>query len=221
MKKLAVLIAIILSAAISEAQVAIINDKDGYTNVREQPNTQAEVIHRINSNEVFWYSDEEQGEWIKIYVPKNDFSFGSTQTDFVEGFIHKSRLLPLEKTKAYKGSNFTFKYEIKPFSTQGRIIDKQEGRHIVAIDGRPVWGTDGNYPKTQVIGVDVRVEGKQIPISRAFYNDIYECSNSFNVYKNGDTYFVYQWNSDGAGGYQIVWVFTKEGLKQRLVGSMI
>jgi hypothetical protein len=62
---------------------------------------------------------------------------------------------------------------------------------------------------------------QQIPISRAFYEDIYEYTNSFKIYKNADNYFVYQWNSDGAGAYQIVWVFTKAGLKQRLVGSII
>ncbi|MFT5884393.1 MAG: hypothetical protein ACI9IP_000848 [Arcticibacterium sp.] len=31
---------------------------------------------------------------------------------------------------------------------------------------------------------------------------------------------VYQWNSDGAGAYQVVWVFSNKGLEQRLVGSM-
>lgn len=41
------------------------------------------------------------------------------------------------------------------------------------------------------------------------------------IYKMFDN-FVYQMNSDGAGAYQIVWVFTKEnGLIQKLVGTMI
>ena len=40
------------------------------------------------------------------------------------------------------------------------------------------------------------------------------------VYRSGDTYFVQQWNSDGAGAYELVWVLTKEGLQPRLVGNI-
>ncbi|WP_125077687.1 hypothetical protein [Rufibacter latericius] len=221
MKNLVALIALVLTSIVARAQVAIIKDKDGYTNVRKQPNAQAEIIYKVSSNQAFWYNTEAEGEWMTVYIPKNDFSFSSTQPDYIEGFIHKSRIQPLEKLQPYKGTDFSFEYKTKPFTQQGRIIDLRESKWVVAIDGRPAWGTDGNFPKTQVTGVHVILEGERIQISKAFYGDIYECTNTFSVYKNGNAYFVYQWNSDGAGGYQIVWVFTKEGLKQRLVGSMI
>ncbi|KAA3440545.1 hypothetical protein [Rufibacter hautae] len=222
MKNLLVLILLLLSSVLAEAQVAIINDKDGFTNVRKQPNGQAEIIYRISSNEVFWYgTEEDNGEWITVYIPKNKFSFSSTQPDYLQGFIHKSRLLHLEKVRPYKGSDFSFEYVIAPFNLKNRIVDKQKDKWVTEIDGRPVWGTDGNFPKTQVKAVKVKIAGQLVSISKAFYEDIYECTNTFKIYQNGDTYFVYQWNSDGAGSYQIVWVFTKAGLKQRLVGSLI
>ncbi|WP_210462323.1 hypothetical protein [Rufibacter roseolus] len=222
MKNLLMLIVLLLTSAVAEAQVAIINDKDGFTNVREQPNGQSEIIYRISNNEVFWYGEEEdKGEWVTVYIPKNKFSFSSTQLDYLQGFIHKSRLLHLEKVQSYKGTDFSFEYVIEPFALKNRIVDKQEGKWVTAIDGRPVWGTDGNFPRTQVKDIKVKIAGRPIVLSKAFFEDIYECTNTFKIYQNGDTYFVYQWNSDGAGSYQIVWVFTKTGLKQRLVGSMI
>ena len=49
------------------------------------------------------------------------------------------------------------------------------------------------------------------------YEDIFECSNEFIINKNQDDYIVHQWNSDGAGGYLIVWVLGNEKLKQRLI----
>ena len=39
-------------------QVAIIQDADGFTNVRKLPHRQAKIIHKIYQNEVFWYNDE-------------------------------------------------------------------------------------------------------------------------------------------------------------------
>lgn len=223
MKNLIILIALLLTTVIATAQVAIIQDKDGYTNVREKPNGQSPIIHKLYNNEAFWYDYEEghdTNEWIPIYIPKNAFSLNSTELSYIEGFIHKSRLQPLDKLQAYKSTDFKFEYLIEPFSLNNRIVDRYNGA-VAAIAGRPVWGTDGDFPRTQVKGVKAIVEGQKIEINKALYSDIFECTNTFDVYKSGDAYIVYQWNSDGAGAYQVVWVFTKDGLMQRLVGSMI
>lgn len=65
------------------------------------------------------------------------------------------------------------------------------------------------------------IEDKRIPIHEIFFQDIYECDNDFNIHKIGNLFIVHQWNSDGAGGYEIVWVLDKNGVKQRLVGTII
>jgi hypothetical protein len=66
----------------------------------------------------------------------------------------------------------------------------------------------------------VTLKEQDINIHKVFYSDIYECNKNFSIYKNKESYMVYQWNSDGAGAYQVVWVFSNKGLEQRLVGSM-
>lgn len=218
------LLLLLFCSVVASGQVAIIKDKDRYTNVREKPNGQSDIIHKIYENEVFWF-DYKEGvdslEWVLVYIPKNDFSLGSFQAEYVAGFIHISRLEPLAKLPLYTGTGFSFEYIIQPFDSTNRIIDKIDGKWIAAIDGRPVWGTDGEFPRTQVKEVKVVIEGQEISVSKAFYSDIYECTNSFEIYKNDDAYLVYQWNSDGAGFYEVVWVFTKEGLQQRLVGTRL
>lgn len=209
---------------ISFGQVATIQDSDGWTNVRNSPDGKSEIIQRVYENEVFWYDYEEtekEKEWISIYIPKNDYSLGKSEPDYIVGFIHKSRLLPLEKLEGYTGNDFTFEYELIDFDSTNRVIDKQDEKWVIAIDGRPVWGTDGNFPKTQVNNIKVIIDGQEIKIHEVFYSDIYECDNGISIYKNGDTYIAHQWNSDGAGAYEIVWVLDKNGLKQRLVGTMI
>ncbi len=216
-------ILILLIALSTFGQVAIIQDKDGFTNVRKAPNTQSEIIFKILENKVFWYDYEEnvdEGDWISIYIPKNDYSFACSDQDYIVGFIHKSRLLPLSKMKPYNGLDFKFEYEVQPFDSTTRIIERNNNQWVSSIDGRPVWGTDGELPKSEIRTINVKVNNKQILINQAFYNNLFECNNKFNVTKNGDTYFVYQSNSDGAGYYELVWVITENGLKQRLVGRM-
>lgn len=226
-KEMKLTISILLIVAtfqITFGQVATIKDPDGWTNVRKLPDSKSEIIHKVYQNEVFWYDSETHDklpDWILIFIPKNDYSLGMSDPSYIEGFIHKSRLLPLDSLNKYKGEAFSFKYELSDFKLSNRIVDKQEERWVFAIDGRPVWGTDGDFPKTQVDNVIVKMNNKIIKINKCFYNDIFECRDTYEIYKNGNAFFVHQWNSDGAGAYEIVWVFDENGLKQRLVGSMI
>ncbi len=223
MKIVLTIILTVLTIQISFGQVATIQDTDGWTNVRKSPDGKSEIIQRVYENEVFWYDYEEadqEQEWISIYLPKNDYSLEKSEPSYIVGFIHKSRLLPLEILQVYTGNDFTFEYELSDFDSTNRIIDKQDGKWITAIDGRPVWGTDGNFPKTQVDDIKVLIVGKEIEIHEVFYSDIYECENVLSIYQNGDSFIVYQANSDGAGYYQLVWVFDKNGLKQRMIGTI-
>jgi len=204
------------------AQTAIINDPDGWTNVRQKPDAKSEVIHKIYNNEVFWcdYSikDTEQ-EWVLVYIPKNAYCLDKVDNNYIIGFIHKSRILFIGSLKEYLGNEFEFKYELTAFDSNNRIIDR-EGIIIKRIDGRPIWGTDGGFPKTQVSGIKVNMSGQKIDMHKVFYTDIYECDNDLKIYKQGETYFVSQFNSDDAGAYDIVWVIDKDGLKQRYIGAM-
>jgi hypothetical protein len=203
--------------------VATVQDPDGWTNVRKARSSQSDVVHKIYENEVFWYdyeqNDKEQN-WIIVHIPINDYSLGTGESYLVNGFIHKSRLLPLETLKSYTKDDFSFRYALSDFDTTNRFVNRQDSKWITQIDGRPVWGADGGMPNTQVNDIDVKIAGKTLMIHKVFYSDIYECDNTFSIYKNGGTYFVHQWNSDGAGAYEIVWVFDAEGLKQRLVGTI-
>ena len=166
------------------------------------------------------YHLKQNQEWISVFIPKNDYCLGNTEPSYIIGYIHSSRILPLDNLQKYTGNDFFFEYKLSEFDSTNRIIDKQDGKWVVAIDGRPAWGTDGNYPKVQVDDITLIINGKEINIHKVFYSDIFECDNQMLIYKNDETFFVHQWNSDGAGTYEIVWVFDQNGLKQRLVGLM-
>ncbi|MEP2279518.1 hypothetical protein [Maribacter sp.] len=221
--KLLITFLLLFMAYNTTAQVAIINDKDGFTNVRKVADATSEVIYKLKNNQVFWYGQEDYHskgvEWIMIEIPKNDFSIECGSLNNLYGYVHKSRIQPINTLAQYKEIDVQFLYDTKPFSEEDKIIDYQNN-HIVTINGLYPRGTNGNKPKTETEKLTITIKGIKIDVPQILISDIYECTNDFNIYKNEETYFAHQWNSDGAGAYEIVWVITDNEIKQRLVGTV-
>lgn len=219
MKKITTILILILFTTRLFSQVAVIDDKDGFTNVRENPDGKSKVIYKIQEFELFLYEMEssENNDWIKVFVPKNKYSLDCNGFDNLIGYIHKSRLKPIEELEKYNGEEFKFKYVLDTFSFENKIIDYADGKWISRINGRPFYGTDGDVPNNEVKSIDIMLEGEKIVISELLYADLFVLTNDFNIYRTKDQYFVQQWNSDGAGGYLIVWHIDKSGVKQRLI----
>lgn len=205
-------------------QVAIIDDKDGYTNVRLKPDTKSEVLYKIKANQVFWFGQEnyysENVKWVLVEIPKNNYSLECGSLDNLQGYVHKSKIKPLNTINKYIGTDLSFAYDTKPFSEENKIIDYSDN-WIIAINGLHPWGADGQKPKIEIEKLNVKIKGNKIYVPQVLISDIYECDNNFNIYKVGKTFFIHQWNSDGAGAYEIVWVVTESGIIQRLVGTIL
>ena len=221
MKKLLIIFSLLFFCYDNYAQVAVIKDNDGFTNVRKLPEKNSEIIYKLKDSEVFSYLEPEnetepEPEWIKVYVSKNKYQLECDTKDTFIGYIHKSRLNPIENLTKYNGTEFSFRYKLQDFNIENKITNLY-GKFLTEINGRRFYGTDGGIPKTEVIGIEASVNGIEIDVHEIFYSDIFECNNDFVINKNKGDYIVHQWNSDGAGGYLIVWVFSNKKLKQRLI----
>lgn len=53
---------------------AVIQDKDGYSNVRAQPNGKSEVIEKLFENDVF-YTFEQKGNWWQVCTPAGHIGY--------------------------------------------------------------------------------------------------------------------------------------------------
>lgn len=214
---------LVITSFTAFGQVAIIEDKDGYTNIRQEPYANSKIIYQIKVGQVYWHGEDyydKSKDWVTVYFPKNNYSITANPDDFVKGYIHKSRVKPLNEMEKYSGSGITFKYENKEFTTKNKIIDYKDDKWIVLINGLKPWGTDGNLPKVEVEAINAVINGNRISVPEILFMDIFECKNSFNIYKIGDLFILNQWNSDGAGAYEISWVIDKNGVRQRLVGTI-
>jgi hypothetical protein len=61
----------------------IINDSDGYVNIREQPNGKSKIVRRILKNELFFFTPTSKSDWYRVY---------RNESSACIGYIHKSKI---------------------------------------------------------------------------------------------------------------------------------
>ena len=209
----------------------IINDKDGYVNVRKEKSTNSAVVGKIYNDSLFGYDDEDKSDWIKIY--KED-----SGNSALEGYVHKSRIRPISKFRRVKNirlyndsciavdDNLTIVIKSRLFNVKKHELtyDKTYPKELIKIDGRHVWGTDGEIPKKVISSVKFIKNGRQIIIPADAFTDLYEPSfRSFKVYEgDDDTVYIEMDNSDGAGAYTVIWIIkNNQYLKRYLDDSNV
>jgi hypothetical protein len=72
-------------ASVWAQKQGVINDPDGYTNVRLKPDTSAPVVAKVNKGEVFTYETEgvpQYPKWLKVTLPSG-----------TSGWMHSSRIV--------------------------------------------------------------------------------------------------------------------------------
>jgi archaellum component FlaG (FlaF/FlaG flagellin family) len=69
-------------------QAAIINDPDGFTNVRAQPDSKAEIVAKIVDGERFFFDEVPGSNWVKVYRTAD------ADAECI-GYMHSSRVMPV------------------------------------------------------------------------------------------------------------------------------
>ena len=208
-----------------EEAFAVINDKDGYVNVRKGKSAQSKVLKRLNNKTIVFaynYDKTTDGNW--IYTDEEGYIY----SDRVK-WIHK---FPIIAKGIAKGNTIVFEGKEIQVTLSTEKFDKskhsfkyhKEYRDIIEkIDGKPFWGTDGNMPKREYKSIEVKIRGKQVSIPQSAYNDLYESYlytefNSVHYDKDNDILYIVANNGDGAGAYMVCWQIEKGVYKGRKVG---
>jgi hypothetical protein len=84
---LLLLSALACTPTLAQQNLAIISDKDGFVNVRAEQNVNSVIVGRIIEGELFAVT-ETKTEWFKVFKPG--------YRNQLQGFVHKSRIQPLE-----------------------------------------------------------------------------------------------------------------------------
>lgn len=69
-------------------KAALINDPDGWTNVRSMPDGEAEIVAKIVDGEEFYFDEVPGSNWVKVYRSAD------ASADCI-GYMHSSRVMPV------------------------------------------------------------------------------------------------------------------------------
>lgn len=221
MKTPLLLFALTLFYISANAQFAVINDQDGSVNIRKDKNVNSAIVGKLDSNSIvrIWDEDINKIDWLHVYM----------QTGYItgiEGYVHKSRLKFISDFKSIKNikyqSNFcsakndsiSIKVSSSKFIPKNHRLKyhkqtNNEGSYYESIDNKPIWGTDGRLPQMAINTLCVIINGKSLSIPKTAFNDLYEPQfSTIQVYlePNNNIYIELD-NSDGAGGYSVIWTF--------------
>jgi hypothetical protein len=223
------LLYILTHVLITKGQFATIKDPDGFTNVRTAANINAKIIGRLHDGDVFTYGEEKNG-WVNItYFPAD-----SSERVYLDGYIHKDRLLPLEKLHCLlenrrpatnhrlrvQNDSLTVELTTTAFREKDHTLQKDKGM-IQKIDGKRPLGTDGEQPLAQLIRLRVTIKGDTIDIPATAWENLYdptlETCTVFADNRSGFMYIHLLSNRSAAGGYEMVWIFKNNRYVKRYV----
>jgi hypothetical protein len=243
-------------------QLATIDDKDGYTNVRKEKDKNSSIVGRLYNEDVFLYDSfhhdsNPNEEWIEIYQNVSLDKIESLKRDFYintlhriqnesficHGYIHRTRFIPIANLQQIKTKNlFTISSKndrmedsiclvndslrlfIKTgyFKIDEHKIDKGNTDYVQKIDGMRPIGTFGSTPRIEIIQMTLKISGNTVDIPVKEYRDLYEpalTKLSLHVNNRGVIYIYMPGNSDGAGGYYLVWIIKSNKYLKRYVDS--
>jgi hypothetical protein len=205
--------------------VRVVDDPDGYVNVRSDPSLQSKIVARVNSGSVVAVEAALEGGWAMLIAEED----GEPPR-----YVHGSRLKGVTpwkqmgatpgddgKEAVFRDGGFEVRVTSVPFEVSGRAVTRDEhGFHLV--DGRRPWGQDGGLPKESLV-LTAKSNGRKVEIPAVAMRDLFEPNlDSLAVLTPsdpGERALVLMSNSDGAGAYVVIWAFEKGTYRGRVVFS--
>ena len=211
-----------------EEAFAVINDKDGYVNVREGKSAQSKVLKRLNNKTIVFvynYDKATDGNW--IYTDEEGYIYN----DRVK-WIHK---FPIIAKGIAKGNTIVFEgKEIQVVLTSGKFDKskhsfeyfKDSPTGIEVIDDELPYGTDGKMPTTEYRSIEINIHGKRVSLPKDAYSDLYEPTfltdhNSVYYDKESDILYIVANNNYAERPYKVCWQIEKGVYKGRKVSELV
>ncbi len=215
----------VVAQAIEGGAFAVINDKDGYVNVRKEKSVHSKVLKKLDNNTlifVFVYDKADDGNWIH---PDYEGYIYNDRVKWIHNFPQIAKGIAKGNTIVFEGKEIQVVLSTEKFDKSKHSFKyHKEYRDVIEkIDGKLFWGTDGNMPKREYKSIEVKIRGKQVSIPQSAYNDLYESYlytefNSVHYDKDNDILYIVANNGDGAGAYMVCWQIEKGVYKGRKVG---
>ena len=235
MKRFATIILVFAFSLNANCEYAIVKDKDGFVNVRESQSISSKIFGTIKDGEiidVFAANDEPTDVWygVSFLVPKSKVDTNKdewagykigTDSIWVTGYVHKSRLKLVSEMDEFKGhyrsskeyfsftnDSINLKIMFEPFKLAEHKIIRDQYGDFKLIDGQEPLGVINLIPEYFIKKVELTINGESVKIKKQLYRNMYEIDQSYIRLRifNGDIYLDMPHNSDGGGSWEALWV---------------
>ena len=185
-----------------------------------------------------------------FFDSKNLTNYTSAQAarknGYLQGFIYRNRLMPIQDlpylkfTKGerkltknsyiIKNDSISLSIKTRSFNIKThKILKTNDGctnctkLFVDKIDGKKPFGVDGDLPGIEISNITLLINKTTVQIPLDSFNDLYQPAiGNINIFydKKGNIYLYMPGNSDGAGGYDVVWVINNFKLVYRYVDGI-
>lgn len=207
------------------AQFAIISDPDGYVNIRSEAQKGSNISDKLNSGfPVYCYSPK--NTWISIdYFKNNKDLSGYVYKDRVKYVSEYTKIPIIKQTQnnfIFKKDSLNITFESKKFDPKTAKLTYLKNYKSVLdkINGKKIWGTDGDLPRTTYKLITVEIGNKAIEFPKDAFDDLFEPNfyyTKINYNQKNDILYISSSNGDGAGGYEVLWIIEKGKYKERKI----
>ena len=213
----------------SFAQFAIISDKDGFVNIRSEPNKTSKIVGKIEDGTVFYIFQYEpnKSDWISFSCLEESCK--------IVGYVHKSRVKLVsqfekidiksdnEQEIVFEKDSVKVNIVLEDFNKKAHDFTySKDSNFIEKIDGENFWGTDGGIPKKQYRSVEIEIGQSKIFIplkglKNLFNPNMHNPFTEVNIFRQKNILYISCGNGDGAGGYDLLWIIEKGKYKNRFI----
>jgi hypothetical protein len=219
-------LALALLTKVSFGQLAIISDKDGYSNVRPSAESGGKISDTLHNGHFVFFSDETKGNWNIIYYSKNNQEHrGYVYHDRLKFISDYERIPALPKQinpSTYGKDSIKIILTVEKFDkSRCRVsYSKDSYRQVQFVNGKQYWGTDGEQPKTEYKSILIIIANRKITLPWTAIENLFE-PNIYNTQVNydrkNDILYIQSMNSDGAGAYEVIWRIEEGVYKDRYI----
>jgi hypothetical protein len=218
-----ILLTILSNVAI--AQFAVIDDKDGYSNIRRAPELGNNIQDKLENGHLVYCMDT-QGNWvIADYDIKNQSKDGCIYKDRLKLVSSFGKIAMISKgtnTSVFKNDSIKVTVITQPFdkSKYRFTYDKESKKFIEKINGKDYYGTDGLLPTVEFKTITVLWGNKTIVLPASATDNLFEARVK-GVLVNHDqvnnVLYVQTEGGDAAGSYLVIWKIVNGAYKGRYI----
>ena len=197
-------VTLLFSTQIFAQDLAVVYDKDGYTNVRKSASATSSVIGKIKEGQVFCISpfsdDLKRTDWYSVWFPINPLAGGDAYIKSEKihqgGFVHKSRVTLLSDLQ---------ELDSETLNSERNVFRNDEIEIVVSVESnKPL---DNIKSRNQLKSITLKNKSGFYQLPKSAINKLYEINlDQTKVYigKEREVYIVTN-NADSSDSYQAIW----------------